>query len=72
MKHYEKIKRLNNVDFKQIIGVKRETFAAMVDVLTAEYLKRHEKRRQKSKLALEKRLIMALKYLLQYPTHIVN
>jgi transcriptional antiterminator len=69
MNHYEKTKRLNDVDFKQIIGVKRETFAAMVDVLTAEYLKKHEKGGRKTKLTLEERLILTLKYLRQYPTH---
>jgi len=69
MNHYEKTQRLNNADFKQIIGVKRETFAAMVEVLTAEYLKRHEKGGRNTKLTLEERLIMTLKYLRQYPTH---
>jgi len=69
MNHYEKTKRLKDTDFKQIIGVKRETFAAMVEVLTAEYLKKHEKGGRKPKLTLEERLIMTLKYLRQYPTH---
>jgi len=69
MNHYEKTKRLKDTDFKQIIGVKRETFAAMVEVLTAEYLKRHEKGGRNTKLTLEERLIMTLKYLRQYPTH---
>jgi transposase len=69
MNHYEKTKRLNDVDFKQIVGVKRETFAAMVDVLATEYLKMHAKGGRKTKLTLEERLIMTLKYLRQYPTH---
>jgi len=69
MNHYEKTKRLKDTDFKQIIGVKRETFAAMVEVLTAEYLKKHEKGGRNTKLTLEERLIMTLKYLRQYPTH---
>ena len=69
MNHYEKTKRLKDTDFKQIIGVKRETFTAMVEVLTAEYLKKHEKGGRKTKLTLEERLIMTLKYLRQYPTH---
>ncbi|MDR2526131.1 MAG: transposase family protein [Oscillospiraceae bacterium] len=60
---------MNDVDFEQIICVKRETFSAMVDVLAAEYLKRHEKGGRKTKLTLEERLIMTLKYLRQYPTH---
>jgi len=68
MNHYEKTKRLNDVDFKQIIGVKRETFAAMVDVLKNEYLKKHEQGGRKPKLMLEEQLIMALKYWRQYVT----
>jgi hypothetical protein len=65
----DKTKKLSDTDFKQIIGVKRETFAAMVDVLTVEYTKRHLQGGRKTKLTLEERLIMTLKYLRQYPTH---
>jgi transcriptional antiterminator len=68
MNHYEKTKRLKDTDFKQIIGVKRETFAAMTKVLTAEYLKKHEKGGRKPKLTLEEQLLMTLKYLRQYVT----
>jgi len=68
MNHYEKTKRLNNADFKQIIGVKRETFAAMVEVLTVEYLRKHAKGGRNPKLTVEEQLIMTLKYLRQYVT----
>ena len=68
MNHYKKTKRLNDVDFKQIIGVKRGTFAAMVEVLTREYLKKHEQGGRKPKLTLEEQLIMALRYWRQYVT----
>jgi len=68
MNHYEKTKRLKDVDFKQIIGVKRVTFAEMVEVLTAEYQKKHEKGGRNPKLTLEEQLIMTLKYLRQYVT----
>jgi transposase len=68
MNHYEKTKRLKDADFKQIIGVKRETFAAMVEVLTAEYLKKHKRGGRKPKLTLEEQLLMTLKYLRQYVT----
>ena len=33
MNYYEKTKRLNNEDFKQVIGVKRETFSVMAEIL---------------------------------------
>ena len=68
MNHYEKTQRLKDADFKQIIGVKRETFAAMVEVLAIEYRKKHEKGGRKPKLTLEEQLIMTLKYLRQYVT----
>ncbi|MDR2532245.1 MAG: hypothetical protein LBC82_05315 [Oscillospiraceae bacterium] len=41
MSVYEKSKRLSDKDFKQLMGVKRETFAEMVAILTEDYLKRH-------------------------------
>ena len=68
MNHYDKTQRLDDADFKQIIGVKRETFAAMTEVLAIEYQKKHVRGGRKPKLALEEQLIMTLKYLRQYVT----
>ncbi|MDR0966933.1 MAG: transposase family protein [Myxococcales bacterium] len=68
MNHYEKTERLKDADFKQLIGVKRKTFAEMVKVLNAEYLKKHEKGGRKPKLTIEEQLLMTLKYLRQYVT----
>ena len=68
MNHYEKTQKLSDVDFKQIIGVKRETFSAMVEVLTTEYIKKHVKGGRNPKLTLEEQLIMTLKYMRQYVT----
>ncbi len=33
MKYYKKINKLSDKDFKQIIGVKKETFNIMVEIL---------------------------------------
>jgi transposase len=68
MDHYEKTQRLKEADFKQIIGVKRDTFTEMTKVLRAEYERKHKKGGRKPKLTLEEQLIMTLKYLRQYPT----
>jgi transposase len=68
MNHYEKTQRLSDADFKQIIGVKRETFAAMAGSLRAEYLKKHLRGGRPPKLSVEEQLIMTLKYLRQYVT----
>jgi len=68
MNHYEKTQRLNDTDFKQIIGVKRETFAEMLKVLAVAYAKKHEKGGKRPKLTIEEQLLMTLKYLRQYVT----
>ena len=68
MNHYDKTHRLDDEDFKQIIGVKRETFTAMTEVLIAEHQKKHARGGRKPKLTLEEQLMMTLKYLRQYVT----
>jgi len=68
MNHYEKTQRLNEEDFKQIIGVKRKTFAAMVEVLINAYQEKHKRGGRKPKLTIEEQLILTLKYLRQYVT----
>ncbi len=65
MNHYEKTQQLHDKDFKQIIGVKRETFAVMTEVLRAAYAEKHKKGGRKAKLRLEEQLLMTLKYLRQ-------
>jgi transcriptional antiterminator len=66
--YYEKTKRLSNDDFKQVIGVKRETFAAMAEVLNIAYAKKHSQGGRTPKLIIEEQLLMTLKYLRQYVT----
>jgi transposase len=68
MNHYEKTQRLKDSDFKQIIGVKRETFSAMAEVLATEHSQKHAKGGRPPKLTLEEQLLMTLKYLRQYVT----
>lgn len=68
MNYYEKTKRLKDKDFKQITGVKRETFSVMTEILRKAYEKKHEKGGRKPKLTIEEQLLMTLKYLRQYVT----
>lgn len=68
MNCYEKTKRLNNEDFKQVIGVKRETFSVMTEILGKAYEEKHERGGRKPKLTIEEQLLMTLKYLRQYVT----
>jgi len=53
MNRYEKTARLSDEDFKQIIGVTRETFNAMVDMLRRAYDEKHKRRGRHVKLPIE-------------------
>jgi hypothetical protein len=68
MKYCEKAERLSDIDFKQIIGVEKETFNAMVEVLSKAYAEKHKRRGRQAKLSIEDQLFMNLKYCRQYVT----
>ena len=65
---YEKAMALKSEDFKQIIGVEHETFAAMLEILVEAYIKKHKKGGRPAKLPLSAQLFMTLKYWRQYVT----
>jgi transposase len=60
--------RLSEADFKQIIGVTKETYEAMLEEVRIAYVAKHQRRGSHAKLALEDILFMALKYWRQYVT----
>ena len=68
MTRYEKATKLSEKDFKQIIGVKKETFNEMADVLHKAYAQKHKRRGRKAKLPIEDQLFLSLKYWRQYVT----
>jgi len=68
MNRYEKAKRLNAVDFKQIIGVTKETFDAMAEVPDEACAEKHKRHGRHAKPAITDRLFMSLKYRRQYVT----
>lgn len=70
MDYYAKAKRLNDKDFKQIVGVEKATFEAMVKILNAAYESKPKKWSggRKKKLTTENQLFLTLKYLRQYVT----
>ena len=68
MTRYEKAARLSDRNFKQIVGVKRDTFNEMVDVLREAYFEKHKRRGRHSKLSIEDQLFLSLKYWRQYVT----
>lgn len=68
MNRYEKAAKLSDKDFKQIIGVKKETFEAMLGILHEAYAEKHKRRGRHSKLTIEDQLFLSLKYWRQYVT----
>lgn len=65
---YEKASNLKDKDFKQLIGVTKEIYGAMLRILRDSYALKHKKGGRPSKLSLEDQLFMTLKYLRQYVT----
>jgi hypothetical protein len=65
---FDKTAKLCDKDFKQIIGIKRDTFAEMVCELRLAYAKKHKKRGRHTLLSIEDQLLLCLKYLRQYVT----
>jgi hypothetical protein len=59
---------LTDKDFKQIIGVEKETFDSMLDILRDAYAEKHKRGGRPSKLSMEDQLFMSLKYWRQYVT----
>lgn len=67
MSKYEKIKNLPDDEFKRLTGVKKPTFAEMVDILRAKEASKLNGR--PNVLCIEDRLLMALEYLREYRTY---
>jgi len=68
MTRYEKASRLKDTDFKQIIGIRKETFDAMVEILQAAHRQKHRRGGRNPKLSMEDQLFLSLKYWRQYVT----
>jgi hypothetical protein len=67
---YEKALKLSDENFKQVIGVKKETFEVMVEILTLAYQAKHKRRGRHAKLSIQDMLFMTLKYWRQYVTQL--
>jgi hypothetical protein len=59
---YEKALKLSDENFKQVIGVKKQTFEVMVEILTLAYQDKHKRRGRHAKLSTQDMLLMTLKY----------
>jgi hypothetical protein len=53
---------LQDEDFKQIIGVAKEAFDTMADILGSAYAEKHKRRGRHTKPSIQDQLFMSLKY----------
>jgi hypothetical protein len=67
---FDKAMRLCDKDFKQVIGVAKPTFSAMLAEVQVAYAAKHKRRGRHADLALEDILFMSLKYWRQYVTQL--
>jgi hypothetical protein len=70
LERYEKASKLSNKEFKQVIGIKKETFEVMVKVIEQACQAKHQRRGRHSKLSTQDMLFMTLKYWRQNVTQI--
>ncbi|MCL2291589.1 MAG: transposase family protein [Nitrososphaerota archaeon] len=70
LKRYETALKLNEQEFKQTIGVKKETFNTMIETLTLAYQAKHKRRGRHAKLSIQDMLFMTLKYWRQHVTQL--
>ena len=66
---YEKLSGYADAKFRRITGVKRATFAKMLEILQIAETKRRAKGGPKPKLSLENQLLAAFEYWREYRTY---
>lgn len=67
---YEIIKDISEERFRQVTGVHKDTFYAMINVLKQEYTRVHSKHFGRNrKLSIEDMLLATLEYLFEYRTY---
>ena len=63
---YENIKNYKEAAFRQVTGVTRETYRAMLEVIQTAYGETHKNRGRHRKLSREDMLLMTLEYYKEY------
>lgn len=66
---YEKIQGLSSSKFRRITGVKKRTFAAMIEIVVASDTARLKGIGRPSKLSREDQVLMTLEYMREYRTY---
>ena len=64
----EKLERLSDSDFQMYLGVKRETFYAMLEILEKKSNKEHKQGGKPLKTSVLERLVIMLNYYCEYRT----
>jgi hypothetical protein len=65
---YYKINKLEEKDFKRVIGVKKETFEEMVKVVRCYYQEKKRKGGRKRALSIKDEILIMLEYYREYRT----
>lgn len=66
---YVQLKNLNDQAFRRRTGVKRSTFARMIEILNDATQAQRQQGGRHTKLSLEDRLLLTLEYLREYRTY---
>ena len=64
-----KTSRLNDEEFRRLTGVKRETFAVMLNILREAHKRKKARGGRPNSLSVRKMLLMSLEYLREYRTY---
>lgn len=67
---FENLKKLSDRQFRQITGVKRNTFDKMVEIVRAADKIKKAKGGRPNRLKIESRILMTLEYLREYRTYL--
>jgi hypothetical protein len=65
---YETMQEYSDTKFRRITGVKRKTFAKMLEILQLAHAEKHKRGGRNSTLSIEDRLLAALEYWREYRT----
>lgn len=65
---YSKVIKLNDVDFRRVVGVKKETFKSMTKVIGRHYRAKKSKGGTKRSLGINDEVLLMLEYYREYRT----
>ena len=66
---FKNLKDVSDKNFRRVIGVKKTTFNAMIEILKEADKKKKSQGGRPNKLSIENRLLMTLEYLREYRTY---